>query len=241
MKYQWNWIDFFQQDVQPPFVIETAIPEKCPDLLNLSFVQGLEVIVTSVPKLAHQQWLKFQAELTDFSHHYKHVDYWLLVAELIRDYLMDVQDMLRQGVEGATMRLQSLLARYDAVEQFALMACLYHHAQASVAARMVLQYLLQNHNASHHQMDVVLAFFHNLTERQKDVAVLAAHGWTNQEIAAALYIEARVVAEHLTHVFSKFQQVLQFDPDKHGTRYRLIHWLTRLFVEHPYLLDGRQV
>jgi DNA-binding CsgD family transcriptional regulator/tetratricopeptide (TPR) repeat protein len=42
-----------------------------------------------------------------------------------------------------------------------------------------------------------------LTDRQRDVAVLAARGLTNREIADRLYISEKAVEYHLSHVFGK--------------------------------------
>jgi hypothetical protein len=240
MKYEWNWTDFFQQDIQPPFLLKAENTEQCHQLLNLPFVQGLEVIVTSVPLFDHQQWCKFQTQLTPHRHQHKHIDYWLTVGQLVHDYLDEVRHLLNADVEQAIKKMQALLKQQDNMEQFALMACLHYYSQSSFQARMMLQYLLQNGDLKMQQLENVLDFYHSLTERQKDVAVLTAQGLTNQEIAESLYIEPKVVAEHLTAIFSKFQQMIQYCPDKHGTRYRLIHWLTRLFIQHPELLLERK-
>jgi DNA-binding CsgD family transcriptional regulator len=42
-----------------------------------------------------------------------------------------------------------------------------------------------------------------LTAAERRVAVLAAQGRTNREVAAALFIGERTVASHLTHVYAK--------------------------------------
>lgn len=237
MKYDWNWTDFFKQDVHLPFGVDLTIIDREHELLRLPFAQGLAVIVTSVPTFAHQQWVLFQTRLAQYPH--PHIDYWLLVGQLMREYLDEVRHWLSYDVEHATRTAQQVLTERDEIEQFALIACLHHYAQSSMQARMMLQYLLDNHDAAARQMQNLLLFYQNLTDRQKDVAALAAHGLTNQEIADILYIEPAVVAEHLTTIFSRFQDVIPNCPDKHGTRYRLIHWLTRLFSEHPYLLFDR--
>ncbi|PJF40084.1 MAG: DNA-binding response regulator [Chloroflexi bacterium] len=241
MKYQWNWVDFFRQDIQPPFVIDTATTEHCHDLFKLSFMQGLEVIVTSIPTFEHNQWVTFRRQLATHCEIHKQVDYWLLVGQLIRDYLGVVENLLSNDIEQATSFAQHLLNQKSGVEQFALIACVYHYAQNSIQAQMMLQYLLQNYDLRTPQMQDLLNFYHNLTERQKDVSLLVAYGLTNQEIADKLYIESSVVAEHLTTIFSKFHNVIEYCPDRHGTRYRLIHWLTYLLIEHPYLEFNRAI
>lgn len=240
MKHSWNWTDFFRHGVQPAFVMESVTAESCRRLLNLPFIQGLEVIVTSVPAFAHNQWLTFQAELEAHSQRHSYAAQWLHIGQLIRESFEDVGQVMQYDVEQATLRLQHWLAQRDDYEQFALMACLHHYSQTSMQAGMMLTYLLQNGDTSLAPMQSVLAFYHGLTERQKAVATLAADGLTTQEIADALTIEPSVVAEHLTSIFGKFQDDTACCPNKHGTRYRLIHWLTRLFIEHPYLRLDRQ-
>jgi DNA-binding CsgD family transcriptional regulator len=42
-----------------------------------------------------------------------------------------------------------------------------------------------------------------LTERERDVAVLVAKGMTNREVAAELYISPKAVDYHLGHIFGK--------------------------------------
>ncbi len=179
--------------------------------------------------------------MTQDCHQHKHIDYWLTVGQLVRDYLDEVHHLLNTDVEHAINSTQQLLKQQDNVEQFALMACLHYYSQSSFQASMMLQYLLQNGDSQMKQLENMLGFYQSLTERQKDVAVLTSQGLINQEIAELLYIEPKVVAEHLTAIFSKFQRTIQYCPDKHGTRYRLIHWLTRLFIQHPELLLERKL
>jgi DNA-directed RNA polymerase specialized sigma24 family protein len=229
MRYQWDWASFFRKEIQPPLTLD----HNYQDLLSLPFMQGLQVIVTSVPPLAHDQWVIFHNCLTDC--HHQHADYWLLISRLIRDHVDDMRHILHEHVERAAERLQRLLREREPVEQFALVACLYHFAQTSLKARLLLTNLLQHGESDAAHLDAVLRFYNGLTKRQKDVALLAAHGLTNQEIADYLCIEPKVVAEHLTTIFARFQQAIQYQPDRHGTRYRLIHWLTRLLEKHPHL------
>ena len=42
-----------------------------------------------------------------------------------------------------------------------------------------------------------------LTDRERDVAVLVAKGMTNREIAAELYVSQKAVDYHLGHIFAK--------------------------------------
>lgn len=235
MKHEWNWTDFFNQDIHPPFVVDTARVETCHKLLTLPLFKGLEVIVTSVPLLDHHQWRSLQEYLEQYRQNHEQVEYWLLVGELMRDYLHEVQGWLNYDAEYVTSAAQRWLSQQDAIQQFALIACLHHCAQTNWQARLIFHYLLQNGSSQDRQMQAMLHFYRSLTARQKDVALHVSQGLTNQEIAEALCIEPAVVAEHLTAIFGKFHQVLQYYPDKHGTRYRLIHWLTCLFIRYPDL------
>jgi DNA-binding CsgD family transcriptional regulator len=42
-----------------------------------------------------------------------------------------------------------------------------------------------------------------LTDRERDVAVLVAKGMTNREVAAELYVSQKAVDYHLGHIFGK--------------------------------------
>jgi DNA-binding CsgD family transcriptional regulator len=44
---------------------------------------------------------------------------------------------------------------------------------------------------------------HGLTAAERRVALLVAEGRTNREVAAALFLEERTVASHLTHIYAK--------------------------------------
>lgn len=235
MIYEWDWTEFFNREIEPPFEIDVDTPELCCRLLELPFNRGLEVIVSSVPQFDHQQWRSFVNKLNREHSHDMNADYWLLIGQLIQEYLIDVKHVLSCDIEQAIETIQSWLNQCDQVNQFSVIACLYHYAKQSLQARMMLSYLLQSSDLNAQQIQKVLAFYQSLTERQKQVALLVAQGLTNQEIAAILFLDARSVAEHLTNVFAKFQDTIQFSPDKHGTRYRMIHWLTQLLLQYPKL------
>ena len=235
--YDWIWTDFFKQNILPPFVIDGTNAQNCRQWFNLSFEQGLTVIVASVPKLSQNQWAEFHAQLAQYRDQYAPIDYWLLIGQMIRDYEVEVRQLLDGNVEHATTEIRRWLAQQNTLEQFALMTCLHYHAQTRLQAQLMFDYLLHHCDSRAQQVQTLLRFYQGLTERQKDVAILAAHGLTNQEIAATLYIAQSVAAEYLTIIFDKFQSVTPDALDKHGTRYRLIHWLTCLLREHPYLLD----
>ena len=42
-----------------------------------------------------------------------------------------------------------------------------------------------------------------LTDRERDVAVLVAKGMTNREVAAELYVSQKAIDYHLGHIFGK--------------------------------------
>ena len=74
-----------------------------------------------------------------------------------------------------------------------------------------------------------------LTPRQKQVARLVSHGYTNQEIAKKLFIEPNVVSWHLTPVYSELRNALEKKETDRMSRALLAHWLTRLFEAYPDL------
>lgn len=47
--------------------------------------------------------------------------------------------------------------------------------------------------------------FPELTEREREVLALIAHGVSNKEIAEKLYISMKTVSNHITNIFSKLQ------------------------------------
>jgi DNA-binding NarL/FixJ family response regulator len=44
---------------------------------------------------------------------------------------------------------------------------------------------------------------HDLTEREREIAELAARGRSNREIAGQLFVSIRTVNNHLNHVYTK--------------------------------------
>ncbi len=233
-----NWTAFFKDDPEPPFVLDPRHPEQfaagCAALRTLPFLTGLAVIVASVPTFAHRQWLLLHDTLAD-QRQQRPVDLWLLIGAAMREYLSDVEHLLLLDVEQAICRAQDWLNAQDEIAQFAFAACLYAHSRTSLRARMIFRYLLETGDADTRQMTQMRDFYLHLTTRQQEVALLTADGLTNQEIADTLTLESSAVADHLTAIFGKFQERLPDTPDRHGTRYRLIHWLTRLFIHYPEL------
>jgi hypothetical protein len=56
------------------------------------------------------------------------------------------------------------------------------------------------------------------------------------QIASQLDMLPSTAAEYLTTIYLEFNQTMVMETDSGGTRYRMIHWLTRLFDKHPDLL-----
>ena len=243
MKYEWNWTYFFRHEIQPPFVLMSGsgqyFPETCRRLLTLPFLRGLEVIVTSVPAFTQQEWITFYTELSAYTTNYSQVNHWLKVSQLIRGSLEKMRYLLDGDIEQTIKQFQVELEQHNAIEQFGLMACLYYFSQTNLKTRVIFRYLLQTWDVQEQQLEQLLAFYHGLTDRQKQVAVLTADGMTNEEIADILVIDPKVVAEHLTTIFSKFQPLMTDNTGRNGIRYRLIHSLTYLLMQYPYLRSGR--
>jgi len=240
MTKHWNWTSFFDTDTQAVFELhqhsQVGLEAQCQELAALSFEQGLGVIVSSIPHFEHEQWCVFQEALADFSTEDKYA-HWLHIAQGMMSLLPDVRDMLAHyDVQHAVNLANSHLNTQDDLGKLAFVACLKHYAEQDFKAEMILQYLLRNYDHKAEQIGKVKRFYQTLTARQQDVATLAAYGYTNQEIADELVVSSAVVAEHLTAVFLLFTEKLNIMGDSHGTRYRLIHHLTRLFEQHPDLL-----
>lgn len=234
MNYNWNWMTFFKQDFQA--CVASILLENNDSLLNLSFIDGLEVIITNVPHLTYNEWLLVYTQLMSYCDQHQYMDYWLMIGKLIQQYKGEVEYLLKYGIEQGIIRMQQWLEQKDGIEQFSLMACLYYYGRTNLQAKLMFSYLLESYDLRAQQLLKLLYFYQNLTERQKDVVILTTHGLTNQEIADTLYIEISVVAEYLTSIFAKFRQCI---PSNTGTRYRLIYWFTHLFTQHPYLLLNR--
>lgn len=239
MKHHWNWTCFFRDEIEPRFVINVesrdTLRKTCQRLLTQPFLQGLRVIVASVPAFSQQEWVTFCEELNAYRHHDSCVDWWLIVGQLIRNYLELVYHLLDGEIEQTLDQVQQLLEHQTAVEQFAMATCLHHFSQTNLKARMIFHHLLCTWDFTTRQLEQLQKFFQALSYRQKEVAVLTADGLTNQEIAELLSIDPKAVAEHLTAIFDKFQIMRTDRPSKNGTRYRLIHSLTYLLTQHPYL------
>lgn len=86
------------------------------------------------------------------------------------------------------------------------------------------------------QLQHLLSFYQRLTLRQREIVQFTAQGYTNQEIADTLFITSASVAEHLTAIYKAFNKSLKLGSNNISTRYRLIHWMTRLFERYPELL-----
>lgn len=246
MYNNWNWITFFQANTEPAFTLHNTqqarqvMRDHCRKLLNLSFEEGLRIIILSVPRFSHDQWQHFQKELQPHCATVK-VERWLHIAQMMMTYSAEVHAIvrhynLREAMRAAEERLNTAAE----VETFAFMACLYCYRQTSLEAKMIFHYLTQKYNQHDQHLQTILRFYQTLTPRQQVVATLTARGLTNGEIAKHLHIETAVVAEHLTKIYGRFVDEMELMPSTHGTRYRLIHWLTRLFEQHPQWMRDPQ-
>lgn len=232
----WNWTTIFNLNGALVDSQRPSVGAACRDLLILPFEQGLQMIVTTVPRFDHKQWRTFHAHLSTRRDNHPHIDTWLLFAELIREGMDDIWEVLSYDVERATTTARRKLAKMGDTERLAWMACLHYHAQSDVQAHMLFQYLLPIVTPDAERMQRLIAFYRRLTPRQQQVAAYAARGLTNSEIADALHIESSVVSEHLTAIYRAFETALQVELDQNARRYRLVHWLTRLFERNPHLL-----
>ena len=233
-----EWTNILQTDRDPIFFINmnTEPVSQCERLKTLTFEQSLRVLVLSIPRMEHQQWC-------DFQHHAEAqvsssiLRLWCKIGNTIRLLLPDVWNMLNTySLSQAVICAEENLASDDPIDQFAFMACLYIYRKQSITAQMLLSYLLQQVEQDSLHLKLVLQFYQRLTLRQRDVVQLATQGYTNQEIAEILVITSAVVAEHLTNIYLEFTASLNLQSDKNGTRYRLIHWMTRLYQKHPELI-----
>jgi DNA-binding CsgD family transcriptional regulator len=236
--FQWNWTTFFEQSIPPVNWREDTVTQLIRELLSQSFESGVRLIVASVPALEHRAWAAFRAGLKrqEQGNQHPHLPGWLVIADDLWRCSDSIWMVLSADITEAVKISQRHLSSTSELEQFAWMACLYHHAGAgNVQAQMLFNYLLPSLTAGVDQLAVVRAFYLALTARQQEVATWAARGMTNQEIAAQLCIEPSVVAEHLTRVFSQFETALGAELESYARRYRLIHWLTLLFEREPDL------
>ncbi len=81
----------------------------------------------------------------------------------------------------------------------------------------------------------LMAFYLNLTRRQRDVLQLTSDGYSNPEIAAILCIEPCVVAGHLTNIYGEMSTLESIAADWRSKRYTLIRLFTGFFERHPEL------
>jgi DNA-binding NarL/FixJ family response regulator len=81
----------------------------------------------------------------------------------------------------------------------------------------------------------LLRFYIRLTRRQQDVVKLVSSGLTNRQVAAHLYIQPCVVAEHLTHIYGELVANGLLSPTERIGRYTLIRLYAAFFARHPEL------
>jgi len=78
----------------------------------------------------------------------------------------------------------------------------------------------------------LLSYYTRLTNRQQQVLELTSSGLSNADIAARLYIEPSVVAEHLTNIYAELATVSE---DVRPNRYTVIRYFTLFFHAYPSL------
>lgn len=78
----------------------------------------------------------------------------------------------------------------------------------------------------------LVKFYLRLTQRQREVLQLASEGLSNRQIAGRLYVEACVVAGHLTNIYEELG-TLEVFADQHPNRYALIRMFAGFFDRHP--------
>lgn len=240
MIYQWNWTAFFTAGNRPAFTIRPQdehyglIMQK---LSVLSFEQSLRIIVSSVSQFDKKTWFELCVILEDLTVQSDHIHACLVVGQMVLDLQFDVENILcQQDMDRIVKRMIKLLIAQDSMGRFALLACLHNKSKHDIKAQMVFDYLLQRYDFATLKIQQMRTFFLQLTSRQREIAVLAGSGKTNKEISTELMISPASVAEHLTPIYSNLLNELDITTDAHGARYRLIHYLTRLFEQHPDLL-----
>ncbi len=241
MTTDWNWTMFFYSDEQSDLFIPFDPARYHHYLSEVSFRQGLQIIVSGVPQIEKQQWPEFLNILRHLECPRFYREAWLQIARTMKRLLPDVRRLLNSNnIQEIVRHIEAMFCQADAIGKFGLVACLNSYSSSLLTARVVLDYLRQHYDFQAQQLEKTYNFYASLTPRQKDVAALAAQGYANSDIADELVISEKVVAEHLTAIFERFVNALTIITDSaHGVRYRLIHHLTRLFDTHPELLLQR--
>lgn len=93
----------------------------------------------------------------------------------------------------AVVGIQSALAEEDALKRFAGVVTLYHSAEDVMRIVEETVQQPQIHNFADHE----------LSERERDVLILVARGYTNKEIASELNISPHTVISHRKNIVHK--------------------------------------
>jgi len=236
MKHRWNWASLFDRSLYPTFTITPETLHCFDQFKNLTFEQGLRVIVSSAPSFENDRWQSFRDAIMnwDIPEHLRTI--WLAVADAMRELMLDVRHLLNYEISQATHLAEALFESQDMIGRCAIAGYLYCISANNIKAEMILRHLVHYYDHSAQQIAATLVFFNALTPRLREVAILAGFGYSNQEIADELFLTKAVVAEYLTSIFCTFAAHHAIATDTRGTRYRLIHYLTRLFEYHPELL-----
>lgn len=236
--YDWNWVRFFEGQADSPLYLNGNVRNDAliDTLHELTWTQGLWMMIDSVPHLTDQQWLDWQTFLKPYAAQYHRFHLWCRLGQAMKDCSSRVQAVLDDPLNDAASNADNLMESLRPIEQFAVMGILYSMMTDVPKAQVLYFYLLRSAHDFTKPMSHILRFYNRLTRRQQDVALLAAYGYTNAEIADELGIKASGVADHLTIIYGNLEDVIAYPPNAKGTRYRLIHFLTRLFIRYPELL-----
>ncbi|MDX2076637.1 MAG: LuxR C-terminal-related transcriptional regulator [bacterium] len=81
---------------------------------------------------------------------------------------------------------------------------------------------------------IITQFYLRLTARKQEILTLLCNGWSNEEIAHALFIAPSVVAGHLTEIYGEFHN-LELYAQRQISRHIMISVFAPFFDRHPEL------
>jgi hypothetical protein len=82
-----------------------------------------------------------------------------------------------------------------------------------------------------------LAFYLQLPRRQREIVCGVLRGLTNQQIAAEMIVVPGVVANRLTEIYARLEQVQGAVPSGRAARFDLVRFFGDFFERYPEL-DG---
>jgi two-component system, NarL family, response regulator DevR len=63
---------------------------------------------------------------------------------------------------------------------------------------------------------------HNLTEREREVLGLVARGYTNKQIAEALYLSEKTARNHVSHILGKLELSRRSEAAVYAIEHKLV-------------------